>query len=104
VPNSALKKLLSIVSVASIAYIPLGKRHLRRGGQLICNQQVIGSNPIAGSVSPRADRRAIRDRKNTVKNRDGRTKVALKIDLYGRGPDVYNRHNPPAIDENRAHP
>jgi hypothetical protein len=23
--------------------------------QLICNQQVIGSNPIAGSSSPRAD-------------------------------------------------
>jgi hypothetical protein len=28
--------------------------------QLICNQQVIGSNPIAGSAAPRADPRAIR--------------------------------------------
>jgi hypothetical protein len=28
--------------------------------QLICNQQVIGSNPIAGSSSPSAERKAIR--------------------------------------------
>jgi hypothetical protein len=47
--------------------------------QLICNQ-VIGSNPIAGLSSTRAGSRAIRDPKNTIKNLDGRTKVALKIE------------------------
>jgi hypothetical protein len=49
--------------------------------QLICNQQVIGSNPIAGSSSVRADQQAIGDPKNSIKNRGSRTKVALKIGL-----------------------
>jgi hypothetical protein len=53
--------------------------------QLICNQQVIGSNPIVGSFATRADSQAIRDPKNASKNRDGRTKVALKIDVPSRG-------------------
>jgi hypothetical protein len=49
--------------------------------QQICNQQVIGSNPIAGSFATRADSQAIKDPKNTIKNGNGRTKVALKINL-----------------------
>ena len=50
VPRSALKSLFLIVFIASITRIFLGDGCLRGESYLICNQQVIGSNPIAGSL------------------------------------------------------